>query len=210
MNQLNVPWDKIRASVEAGVSMSQVADLYNIKMGTIKARSLRGKWDTPVRRANVLKEALAKQGDRVTGSQGNMAKLNASLTEQLNRSATPKNPKSASTPVDFDAATKEYRNKGVEKMAMLLDAAILSPPRNYKDLDIADKIMRRLLGIDDNEGKSSTIVSLQLVNERLQESLQSEIIEGDFEAESVRQVSDGEALQSNSTGMGSASDRDES
>jgi hypothetical protein len=60
-------------------------------------------------------------------------------------------------------------------------------------------MMRRLLGIDDNEGKVNTIVSLQLVNERLMAQGQDAVIEGEFIAESVREVSEVEPLQSELT-----------
>jgi hypothetical protein len=112
--------------------------------------------------------------------------------------------------VDFDQATKDYRSKGVLKMARLLDQTIIAPPRTWKDYDIADKMMRRLLGIDDNEGKSNTIVSLQLVNDRLATGRQDDIIEGDFIEESVTEASHDQPLQRELTGMESAPTSDTS
>ena len=200
MKSLNVPWDKIKESVEAGMPMGKVASLFNINLSTIKARSMRGKWDTPVRRSVALKKELEDKNNRVTGQQGRMAAINESLATQLNGSTPAEIPRGATKPVDIDEATKNYRNKGIQKMAMLLDQAIIAPPRNWKDMDIADKMMRRLLGIDDNEGKVNTIVSLQLVNERLMSQGQDVVIEGEFIAESVREVSDQESPQSNLTG----------
>jgi hypothetical protein len=206
MNQLNVPWDKIKESVEAGMPMRKVASLFDIKLATIKARSLRGKWDTPKRRSDALKQAIEEQGNRVTESQGRMAAVNKSLTEQIMAADAAQKPTSAASVVDIDQATKDYRNKGIQKMAMLLDQSIVAPPRNWKDMDIADKMMRRLLGIDDNEGKVNTIVSLQLVNERLMAQGQDVVIEGEFIAESVLEVSDPEPSQSNLTGLGSVTE----
>jgi hypothetical protein len=88
-------------------------------------------------------------------------------------------------------------------MARLLDQTLIAPPRNWKDYDIADKMMRRLLGIDESEGKSNTVVQLQVVNERLKTSLQDEIIEGEFvenTGESVTEASPSPELQSETTG----------
>jgi len=195
---LDVPWDKIKETCEKGTPLAEVARLFNISHASIRMRSLRESWNTPKRVEQKLKQAAGSQSRRVAE--------NASLAGQLYKSEGGQiSPSTSTKVVDFDQATKDYRGKGVAKLAILLDQTIIAPPRNWKDYDIADKIMRRLLGIDDNEGKSSTIVSLQLVNERLQGSLQSEIIEGDFEAESVSQVSDDEPVLCESTGMGSAS-----
>jgi hypothetical protein len=126
------------------------------------------------------------------------------MAEQLDGGRAPSSPSLTSAPVDFDTATKDYRTKGVMKMAKLLDSTVIAPPRTWKDFDIADKMMRRLLGIDDNEGKSNTIVSLQLVNDRLAAGRQDDIVEGDFIAESVTEASDEAGEQRELTGAESA------
>jgi hypothetical protein len=183
---LNVPWDEIRKAVEKGTSLSDVARLFDIKLWTIQQRSHRHNWQTPKRVKDKLEKALGMQGHR--------AAENASLAEQIKTAEAAEKPGRTSTtgPLDFDRATKDYRTKGVAKMAKLLDQTIISPPRNWKDFDIADKMMRRLLGIDDADGRNNTIVQLQVVNERLKTSMQDEIIEGEFienEAESVTEAS---------------------
>jgi hypothetical protein len=207
MNQLNVPWDKIQEAVESGMSMPAVADLFGIKKDTIRARSLRQQWATPKRKSQVLKKKIQEseeQGNRDTGSQKQLAIANAIMEDQLLSARGGQISTATATPVDFDTATKDYRTKGVLKMAKLLDATVIAPPRTWKDYDIADKMMRRLLGIDDNEGKSNTIVQLQVVNDRLKSSLHDEILEGEIMAESVSDVSDEESEQSKLTGCGSA------
>jgi hypothetical protein len=206
MNQLNVPWDKIKESVEAGMPMGKVADLFSIKKDTIRARSLREQWVTPKRRSAALKKQMEEKGNRVTGQQGRMAAVNESLTKQIIQAEAGQLSTATASVSDFDQATKDYRGRGVAKLAMLLDQTIIAPPRNWKDFDIADKMMRRLLGIDDNEGKVNTIVSLQLVNERLMSQGQDAVIEGEFIAESVQEVSDPQPSQSNLTGLGSVTE----
>jgi len=189
---LDVPWDEIRKVAEKGTSLVDVAKLFNISKDSVRMRSQRENWNTPKRVQNKLNSVAGVQNRRVAE--------NASLAGQLYKSEGAQiSTNTSSKVVDFEQATKDYRGKGVAKLAILLDQTIIAPPRNWKDYDIADKIMRRLLGIDDNEGKSSTIVSLQLVNERLQESLQSEIIEGEFEAESVADPLQDCTLQSKNT-----------
>jgi hypothetical protein len=204
MNKLDVPWDKIKKSVEEGVPIVKVAELFSIRPGTIKQKSYLEKWSTPKRKSSSLKREIEDRGNRVAGLQGGLVLENKMLEEQLKGGELTGNSKSKSQEIDFEQATKEYRTKGVLKMARLLDGAILAPPKTYKDLDIADKMMRRLLGIDDNEGKSNTIVSLQLVNDRLRADSPLDIIEGDFIEESVPEASFSDPLQSKLTGAESA------
>jgi hypothetical protein len=194
---LDVPWDKIRETCEKGTPLAEVSRLFGISNAAIRMRSLRESWNTPKRVEQKLKQ--------VAELQSNKAKENASLATQLyDAEAGQKSPATSTGVVDFDQATKDYRSKGVLKMAKLLDSTIIAPPKTWKDYDIADKVMRRLLGIDDNEGKSNTIVSLQLVNDRLLASAPDSIIEGEFVEESVREASDYEPHQSRLTGCESA------
>ena len=200
---LDVPWDKIKEVAEKGTPLVDVAKLFNISKDSVRMRSQRENWNTPKRVQNKLNKA--------SGVQSRRAAENASLASQLYEAEGGQiSTATSSKVVDFDHATKDYRSKGVLKMAKLLDSTIIAPPKTWKDYDIADKVMRRLLGIDDNEGKSNTIVSLQLVNSRLRADSSLEVIEGEFEAESVSQVSDSEIAQSQSTGTRSESDCDTS
>lgn len=193
---LNVPWDEIQKVAEKGTSLADVAKLFGIRQETIRMRSMRYKWNTPKRVRNKLVKATEMQGHR--------AAENAAIAEQIEAAASGRTPASTLTgALDFDKATKDYRTKGVMKMARLLDQTIIAPPRNWKDYDIADKMMRRLLGIDESEGKSNTVVQLQVVNERLKTSLQDEIIEGEFvenTGESVTEASPSPEPQSETTG----------
>ena len=191
---LDVPWDKIKEVAEKGTPLVDVAKLFNISKDSVRMRSQRENWNTPKRVQQKLNKAIGMQGRR--------AAENASLTDQLYESAASQiSADTATKCLDFDTATKDYRTKGVLKMAKLLDATVIAPPRTWKDYDIADKMMRRLLGIDDNEGKTNTIVQLQVVNDRLKGSLQNEIIEGEIIEESVGNVSGELSQQSELVGL---------
>lgn len=195
---LDVPWDKIREVAEKGTPLVDVAKLFNISKDSVRMRSQRENWNTPKRVQNKLSKA--------TGMQSNRAAENAALSAQLYEIESGQNvADTASKSLDFDKATKDYRTKGVLKMAKLLDSTIIAPPRTWKDYDIADKMMRRLLGIDDNEGKSNTIVQLQVVNDRLKSTLSEDIIEGEMVVESVTEVSPIEDVQSKNTDLESVS-----
>lgn len=190
---LDVPWDEIKKVVEKGTSLVDVAKLFNISKDSVRMRSQRENWNTPKRVQNKLKQAIGLQGNRVAENKSLLAQLKGAESGQISTDTA--------SVVDIDQATKDYRGRGIAKLAMLLDQTIIAPPRNWKDFDVADKMMRRLLGIDDNEGKTNTIVSLQLVNERLMAQGQDVVIEGEFIAESVREVSEVEPLQSESVGF---------
>lgn len=194
---LDVPWDKIKEVAEKGTPLVDVAKLFGISKDSVRMRSQRENWSTPKRIQQRLNKAAEVQSNRV--------KANQSLSRQIMAAESGQISPATASVVDIDQATKDYRNKGIAKLAMLLDQTIVAPPRNWKDMDIADKMMRRLLGIDDNEGKTNTIVSLQLVNDRLMASGQDAVLEGDFIEESVIDPSSIEPDQSNLTGTQSAS-----
>lgn len=187
---LNVPWEKIREACEKGVTQVEIAKLYGIKPDAIRIRSQREKWNTPKR--------LGIKLDKVTGQHNNRVARNQSLIAQMNESEPVENPAASSS--DLEALSKEYRNKAADKLYKILTQTIIAPPRTWKDFDIADKMMRRTLGMDDGEGKSSTVVQLQVVNERLRTSLPDEIVEGEFMGESVPDVSPSEPLLCETTG----------
>lgn len=180
---LDVPWDKIRETCEKGTRLSEVAKLFGISDAAIRMRSNRERWNTPNRVNQRLNQAAEVQNARVAKNLAMESQLkSARLAENLSITAT--------GAVDFDKAVKDYRSKGVVKLAKLLDQTIIAPPRSWKDYDIADKMMRRLLGIDEGENKSNTIVQLQVVNERLRENAPHEdIIEGELVEESVPNLS---------------------
>jgi hypothetical protein len=169
---LNVPWDKIRESVENGLPLAEVSRTFEIAGCTIRQRSFRENWKTPKRMGDKLKRAERAHRDKVAGLRGPSADLIA------NEPA--KNSQVTSTAVDLDALAKDYRKGAADRLFKVLSGTIIAPPRTWKDYDIADRMMRRTLGMDDNEGKSNTIVQLQVVNDRLRTSLQDDIIEGDF------------------------------
>jgi len=189
---LQVPWEKIREAVEKGTSQADVSKLFNISLATIRMRSQRENWNTPRRLSNRLSKVAGSQGDKVIA--------NAIRAGELYEAEAAQKSTDSSQELDFDQATKLYRTKSVLKMAKLLDGSVIAPPRTWKDYDIADKIMRRLLGIDDQEGKSNTIVQLQVVNDRLKTSLQDDIIEGDIVEESVQNLSSESTEQSELVG----------
>ena len=198
---LQVPWDKIREAVEKGTTQADVSKLFNISLATIRMRSQRENWNTPKRLSNRLNKVAGKQGDRVIA--------NAIRAGELYEAESGQKAGGSSRPVDFDQATKDYRTKGVLKLARLLDGSVIAPPRTWKDYDVADKIMRRLLGIDETDGKTNTVVQLQVVNDRLRSTFREDILEGEIVEESVQNVSSETGEQSKVAGFKPETDEKE-
>jgi hypothetical protein len=188
---LDVPWDKIRESCEKGTPLREVAKLFAISDAAVRMRSNREGWNTPKRVSNRLNKAAGLHNDRVARNQ--------SVAEQLEEGKAPQN--LTTTATDLEGIAKEYRNKAADKLFRILTQTVIAPPRTWKDFDIADKMMRRTLGMDDGEGKSNTIVQLQVVNDRLRGTLSDDIVEGDFVDESVTEASPSNPSQSELTGF---------
>ena len=128
------------------------------------------------------KPAAGGQEIKVPMTKGGMVAGNQSLTDQLEVSnALRKSRKTLLPPdtLDYEEAARTYRSRGVHKLGKILDDTVISPPRNWRDFDIADKMMRRLLGLDEGENKLQTVVQLQVVNERLTQS-REDIVEGEI------------------------------
>lgn len=194
---LKVPWDRIREAIEKGTPQAEVAKLFNISKHTIRKRSLREDWDTPKRLANKLDKVLKGQGYKVTGLEQledddePAKKPLATKREEGTEIVAP-----AKLDADIADLARQYKNHISDKLFKLVTHTTIAPPRTWKDFDIADKMIRRTLGLDDGEGKANTIVQLQVVNERLRQQAggpADDIIEGEIislsEAESVPEVS---------------------
>ena len=169
---LKVPWEKIRASVENGLPMKEAAKAFEIGYATIRQRSNRESWKTPKRLGDKLKRAERAHRVKVAGVQGHR---DEDQTESLGLSSV-----ATSTATNLETLAKDYRNKAAEKLYRAISGTIIAPPRTWKDFDTADRMMRRTLGMDENEGKTNTIVQLQVVNERLRVDPENEIIEGEY------------------------------
>ena len=178
---LNVPWDKIKKAVEEGGAFVNIARLYGISSAAIRMHAMRNKWMTPAKGKKLGTAVAEVQITKVAESQCLTDQLEASKMHRLAR----RTGVSLSIPtLDVAKAIKTYRHKGVEKLSKILDATIIAPPRNWRDFEIADKMMRRLLGLDEPDHKFGSVVQLQVVNERLGR-VREDIVEGTIVEESV-------------------------
>ena len=210
-------WRKIREEVEAGtITQLDAARKYGVKPATINKRSCRERWNTPDRlrglleaqvrlnQVDVLKRekeqemGLVLQGHRVAGLQ-----TGGCISDKMSHCDT----MTQSKPDTFETIAEGYRTAVAKKFYKLMLESQVQAPRNWRDIEILDRIMRRTLGLD-NGTKNNTVVSLQVVNNRLAgtASGQGVILEGDFVTESVTVASNGEAQQCMLTDSNSATD----
>lgn len=152
---LNVNWDAIRIEFSHGVSIPTLAKKYEVSEGTLKARSSREKW------IEMRPEAHA------TKTQPPVVEAAKEVAKTVAESWAEKG--------------ERYRKMVFGKTASLVEQATLNPPKNWKDVEIADKIARRAAGLDNLETQVNTIIGLG--------SLDDGPMVADFEAEIVSSVS---------------------
>lgn len=126
---LDVPWDAIRLEFSYGVPYVKLSEKYGVPEGSLRSRACREKW------AEMRPETHIPSVQRVA------------------------------TEVAKDAATSlyndglMYRARLFQKVAGLVDQANLPPPKNWKDMDVADRIAGRAAGIDKDNTENNIALS---------------------------------------------------
>lgn len=72
---------------------------------------------------------------------------------------------SASVRQSWAERGEEHRNKMFGIATRAIEAANLSAPRNWRDMETADKIARRAAGLEDADAQGRTIVNLALLGD---------------------------------------------
>jgi hypothetical protein len=62
------------------------------------------------------------------------------------------------------ARGKAYRDMVYEKAKVALEKSAVAPPKTWKDLEVADRVARRTIGLDNEQAQNSTIVNLAVLN----------------------------------------------
>jgi hypothetical protein len=79
-----------------------------------------------------------------------------------------------------------YRERLFGKVSTLIDGATLPPPKNWKDLELADKIAGRAAGLDN--GEQTTNIQMNMWQPGQGPELPSEV--SDFDTEVVEIMSE--------------------
>ena len=131
---LKINWDAIRISFAHGESLEELAKKYDVKFGTLAARSARERWMELRPEGHVNQRAKAVQSPVLVAG------------KEVARS--------------WAERGETYRNMVFDKTAKLLEQATLAPPKNWKDAEIVDKMARRAAGLDNIETQVNTIIGL--------------------------------------------------
>lgn len=128
-------WDRIRDGYIAGLSSQDLSKMFGPTAEAIRKRSQRQKWPSPRKIAD-----LRKQFGLDTRSNDDHAEKLAMAMAEL-------------------AADKALQHRAlIAKMAhQKLREATIAAPKNWRDAEIADKMARRALGLEDGPSQQTLI-----------------------------------------------------
>ena len=159
---LDVNWDAIRIEFSHGMTIPCLSTKYGVSEGTLKARSAREKW------IEMRPETHATPvAHDATEARPTLLETTKQAAKQVGKT--------------WAERGESYRSMMFEKTSALMQQATLSPPKNWKDADIVDKMARRAAGLDNLETQVNTIIGIG--------SLEDAPIRADFEGEIVDRVS---------------------
>lgn len=137
---LEIPWDIIRVEFSHGASLSQLSEKYGVAFGTLSARSSRENWMATRPQSHIQKaQSVQRALSEAAKSHGQ------SLAER----------------------GQAYAERMFKKVSALAEAANLPAPKNFKDLEIADKIARRAAGLEHAEVQVNTVIGVSATMDSL-------------------------------------------
>lgn len=145
---LKVNWDAIRIEFAHGESLETLAKKYDIKFGTLAARSSRERW-----------MELRPEGHSVKGLQSPVLEAGKAVAKS------------------WAERGESYRRMIFEKTSKLMEQATLAPPKNWKDAEVADKMARRAAGLDNLETQVNTIIGIGSLDDAPVMTQEVEIVE---------------------------------
>ena len=131
---LPLNWDIIRFEYSQGATLEDLSTRHGVAKGTLFARSAREKW-------SLLRPSPPK-GVTLQDMQVSAMATSKSLSEK----------------------GQAYSSRVFDKISKLVESANLPSPKNWKDLEIADKVARRAAGLDIPENQTTTVLGLSINN----------------------------------------------
>jgi hypothetical protein len=127
---LEVNWDLIRMERAHGMTLKDIAEKHGVSEAAIRQRSSREKW------SDMVMSLRGPSVSQLVTEAASSAKM--SLLEQ----------------------GQAYAARVFQKVSAKVDAANLPDPKNWKDMEIADKIARRASGLETAETQVNTIIGV--------------------------------------------------
>lgn len=131
-------WRQIELACVAGMSYREAAEQFDVKVNTIRAKSVRNNWPTPQNIGKRAKTLAARPPS----------------TQALDKVAE-----------NWQEKAEKHRVTVFEKTSKAIAGANLRPPKNWRDFDIVDKAARRSAGLDNTEITQQTLVNINEILE---------------------------------------------
>jgi hypothetical protein len=131
-------WRQIELACVAGMSYSDAAEQFGVKVNTIRAKAVRNNWPTPQNVGKRAKQLAAKP----------------SATKALDKIAE-----------GWQEKAENHRLTVFDKTSKAIAGSVLRPPKNWRDFDIVDKAARRAAGLDNTEVVQQTLVNINEISE---------------------------------------------
>ena len=127
--ELDVDWVGARSAVESGVPMEKVAARFGIKFHTLRKKAQRQGWITPAdveKAMNQDEPGLSQSLSQASSKEARVALLAETWAEK----------------------GAKLRRVMFKKAFNAVKASTVQSPKNWRDLEIADKLARRAAGLD--------------------------------------------------------------
>jgi len=127
---LDVDWNLGRLLAAQGLNYKDISEKIGASHEAVRQRASREKWD----------QFRPSQGDRniVTACHAAASVVKSTLSERANA----------------------YAGRVFDKVSGLVEGASLPPPKNWKDLEVADRVARRAGGLDRPEAMAAVQVNM--------------------------------------------------
>lgn len=126
-------WLKVRDAYVAGIKPSDISRMFGPSITTIMKRAERHHWSAPTK--------LARMRKQIEMNKSAKADLTSAL-EQLSQEKV-----------------MEHRAYIARLATEKIKQAKIAPPKNWRDVDLVDKMARRALGLDDGP-QQQTLINL--------------------------------------------------
>ena len=159
-----VSWNLIRDAVEAGMPYKEAAKRYQVGTGSIRARASKEKWATPQRVGRLLYESSEASSELgVVEKSSPTPELSATNLQQDDVSGDPTTKCETQQSNTYISDPRVgYEQMVAYQVAKKVQRALpgLQDPRTWRDVNTADAMVRRALGLDKQTVKAAGMFSV--------------------------------------------------
>ena len=144
-----IPWREIELACVSGMSFKEASEKFKDADGnpviveTIRKRASRNKWPTPTAIGHRARELAKQKANNTEHSHfGNQETAIERAAEAI---------------VDRG---KKYQDEVFERASKAVKASTVRPPKTWKDYEIADKVARRSIGLDNTESVNQVLLQI--------------------------------------------------